>query len=353
MNYWGRQTYFRRRRLLLIALPLSFFLLFLLFFLLGGQDKESRPVLFSSKEPYLAYFSPQDSLYPWLVYLIGEARESVYAAFYKIELKEVSRALIEAHKRGVKVRVFTDEVTSWDKESQFRELNEFHLIKKDKDPESLMHHKFCLIDEEIVWTGSFNPTSKGSFKENNNVVVIKSTALATEFMKEFEKLWEGKPSSPTNFSPSQISLNEAQAKAYFSLHDNPEEAIVRELEKAKESIHFALFTFTSSKIADVLIHKFAENVEVKGILEKDQDSSFSQYHPLKKLKMPVEQDGNFYFMHHKFFIIDKKIVITGSFNPTWRANYQNRENLLVIQSPHLAAQYEEEFYGLWKEAGKR
>lgn len=325
--------------------------LFSLFFLCGC-GKNLQPVVFPLKEPYLAYFSPKNSLYPHLVYLIREARESVYAAFYKIELKEVSRALIEAHERGVEVRVFTDDLTSYDKGSQFSELNEFHLIKKDKDPESLMHHKFCLIDEEIVWTGSFNPTSKGSFKENNNVVIIKSRALAAEFMKEFEKLWEGKPSSSTNFSHSQISLNGAQAEAYFSLHDNPEEAIVRELEKAKESIHFALFTFTSPEIAHALIHKFAENVEVKGIMEKEQDSSFSRYRSLKKLRMPVEQDGNFYFMHHKFFIIDKKIVITGSFNPTWRANYQNRENLLIIQSSSLAAQYEEEFTRLWKEAVK-
>jgi len=257
----------------------------------------------------------------------------------------------------VKVRVFTDEVTSWDKESQFGSLDKFGLIRKDKDPESLMHRKFCLIDEEIVWTGSFNPTRRGSCKENNNVVVIKSSSLAAEFMKEFERLWkgeeeeEGEPSF-LDFSYSPIPLNGAHVEVYFSLHDNPQEAIIRELKKAEESIHFALFTFTSPEIADALTHKFAENVEVKGIMEKEQDSSFSQYHPLKKLKIPVEQDGNFYFMHHKFFIIDKKIVITGSFNPTWRANYQNRENLLVIQSPCLAAQYEEEFQRLWEEAVK-
>ncbi len=346
------QSHGWRKRFLLIF----FLFLFPLFFLCGCGER-LQPVVFSPKEPYLAYFSPQDSLYPHLVYLIREAKESISAAFYKIELEEVSRALIEAHKRGVKVRVFTDDATSWGKESQFGFLNEFGLIRKDKDPESLMHHKFCLIDEEIVWTGSFNPTSRGSCKENNNVVVIKSSSLAAEFMKEFEKLWkgeQGEEGEPSSLDPSYspISLNGAEVQVYFSLADNPQEAIIRELKKAKESIHFALFTFTSPEIADALTHKFAENVEVKGIMEKEQDSSFSQYHPLKKLKMPVKADGNFYFMHHKFFIIDERVVITGSFNPTWRANYQNRENLLIIQSPHLAAQYEEEFQRLWKEAVK-
>jgi len=65
----------------------------------------------------------------------------------------VSGALIEAHERGVKVRVFTDNLTSRDKKSQFENLNEFSFIKTDEDPESLMHHKFCVIDEEIVVNG--------------------------------------------------------------------------------------------------------------------------------------------------------------------------------------------------------
>jgi len=83
-------------------------------------------------------------------------------------------------------------------------------------------------------------------------------------------------------------------------------------------------------------------------MEKDQDSFFSQYHPLKKLKMEVRWDKNFYLMHHKFFIIDEEVVITGSFNPTRHANYENREDLLIIHSPLLAKRYENEFQGMWK-----
>jgi len=258
--------------------------------------------------------------------------------------------LIEAHKRGVRVRVFTDDLTSREKESQFDYFNKFHLIRTDKAPESFMHHKFCVIDEKIIWTGSFNPTSAGAFKENNNVVVIRAPSLASQFIKEFEKLWEGK-SELSDFPCFHILSDGTRLKVCFSLCDNLEEAIVEELGKAKKNIHFALFTFTSKRIAQILIDKFAENLEIKGILEKDQDSLFSQYHSLKRLKIPVRWDRNFYFMHHKFFIIDKKVVITGSFNPTWHANYQNRENLLIIYNSSLASQYEEEFNKLWKKSG--
>ncbi len=330
-----------------------YFLCFLLLFfpLLFSSDcrPKNKPPFFSSQQPYYAYFSPQDSLYAHLVRLIQEAEKSIYAAFYKLELKEVSDALLEAHKRGVEVKIFADDTASRGEESRLDSLKNFFPVKTDKDPGSFMHHKFCVIDGKIVWTGSFNPTYSGSSRENNNAVVIMSSLVAAQFIKEFERLWGGESLSPS-LTPSSVSL-ENGIKVYFSLHHNPEEAIIQSLEKAKESIYFALFTFTSQEIAQAIIHKFAENLEIRGILEKYQDGPFSRYDSLKRLRVPIRWDRNFYFMHHKFFIIDQKIVITGSFNPTWSANYRNRENLIVIYSPSLASQYEEEFNRLWKESG--
>lgn len=343
----------QRRQFKLVKKRVKQFLFLILFFLfllcLAGCGKESKPIFLSSQQSCSVYFSPQDLLYPHLIYLFQEARESIYAAFYKIELKEILEALVKAHKRGVKVKIFTDDLTFKDKGSQFNYFDKFHLVRTDKAPESFMHHKFCVIDEKIIWTGSFNPTPAGSFKENNNVVIIRAPSLAVQFIKEFKRLWEGKP-EVSDFPRFYVLSDGTRLKVYFSLCDNLEEAIIEELEKAEKSIHFALFTFTSKKIAQTLIDKFAENLEIKGILEKDQDSLFSQYYSLKRLKIPVRWDRNFYFMHHKFFIIDKKVVITGSFNPTWHANYQNRENLLIIYNFSLAGQYEKEFNKLWRKS---
>ncbi len=327
---------------------LCFLLLFFPLLFSSSCCPKNKPPFFSSQQPYYAYFSPQDPLYTHLVRLIQEAEKSIYAAFYKLELKEVSDALLEAHKRGVKVKIFADDTASRGEKSRLDSLNKFFPVKTDKDPTSFMHHKFCVIDEKIVWTGSFNPTYSGSSRENNNIVVVMSSLLAAQFIKEFERLWEEESLSP-GLTPSSVSL-ENGIKVYFSLHDDPEEAILQCLEKAKESIYFALFTFTSERIAQAIIDKFAENIEIKGILEKYQGGPFSRYDSLKRLRVPVRWDRNFYFMHHKFFIIDQKIVITGSFNPTWSANYRNRENLIVIYSPSLASQYEEEFNRLWKES---
>ena len=54
-------------------------------------------------------------------------------------------------------------------------------------------------------------------------------------------------------------------------------------------------------------------------------------------------DNNSYSMHHKVFIIDDKIVITGSYNPTKSGTSKNDENVLVIYSSEVAEKYLEEF----------
>jgi phosphatidylserine/phosphatidylglycerophosphate/cardiolipin synthase-like enzyme len=342
MNFWKVPNKCVVGRRLALAFVLILIILF------SGCGQESDPVIFPSGEVFVAYFSPQDPLYPHLIYLIDEAKESIYAAFYKIELKKLSRALVGAHQRGVKVKIFTDDLTSQDQESEYGYLAKFGLIKKDSDPESFMHHKFCVIDEKIVWTGSFNPTRSGAYRENNNAVVIKSSRVAANFIQEFKRLWQEKPSSSRLPFPP-LKLSHSLIESYFSSQDNLEEVIIRVLREAKVSICFALFAFTSKKIAQVLIHKYAENLEVRGIMERDQNGPFSQYRSLKRLRTRIIWDRNFYFMHHKFFVVDDSLIITGSFNPTWHATYQNRENLIIIHSPSLAKLYRAEFDRLWKD----
>ena len=48
-------------------------------------------------------------------------------------------------------------------------------------------------------------------------------------------------------------------------------------------------------------------------------------------------------MHHKVFIIDNKIVVTGSYNPTKNGNEHNDENMLIMHDAMLAEKYVAEF----------
>ena len=52
----------------------------------------------------------------------------------------------------------------------------------------------------------------------------------------------------------------------------------------------------------------------------------------------------------QFAVIDRKTVITGSFNWSPSAAHQNDEVLLVIRSPQVAAHFSREMDRLWRSA---
>ena len=65
--------------------------------------------------------------------------------------------------------------------------------------------------------------------------------------------------------------------------------------------------------------------------------------------VPVKTDDNAqYHMHHKFVIIDSKVLLTGSFNWTVQAVKNNNENVLMLYNIDIANEYTNEFNRLWK-----
>ena len=67
--------------------------------------------------------------------------------------------------------------------------------------EGLMHNKFVIIDRQEVWTGSMNFTINGAYRNNNNLVRVRSSMLAQNYLMEFEEMFEDDlfgPGSPAN-----------------------------------------------------------------------------------------------------------------------------------------------------------
>jgi phosphatidylserine/phosphatidylglycerophosphate/cardiolipin synthase-like enzyme len=78
----------------------------------------------------------------------------------------------------------------------------------------------------------------------------------------------------------------------------------------------------------------------------------TEFTPFHNAGLPVYLDGNPGQMHHKVFIIDQKIVITGSYNFSFSAETQNDENVVIFFDPQIAAQYLAEFRRVEVEAQK-
>ncbi len=54
------------------------------------------------------------------------------------------------------------------------------------------------------------------------------------------------------------------------------------------------------------------------------------------------------YMHHKFAVVDGRLLITGSLNWTLTAVQSNMENVLVTEEPDLVQPFIKEFHRLWE-----
>ena len=145
---------------------------------------------------------------------------------------------------------------------------------------------------------------------------------------------------------------------YFSPNGGAKQAILRQINSAKESIDIAMFAFTSREIGQAVLDAHRRGIKIRIILDQKQaEEKFSRYPIFLQEGIPVKLlpvSGKKFvkgLMHNKFAIVDKQVVITGSYNWTASAEEINYENLLIIKSHELAKRYEEYFDSMWKKAG--
>jgi len=144
----------------------------------------------------------------------------------------------------------------------------------------------------------------------------------------------------TRDTSSQDKPNTSNWEVYFSPHGGATEAIMRELNKAKNTVLVQAYSFTSYRIAKALLDAHKRGVKVEAILDKSHKTDqYSSATFLYNQGIPVKIDAQHAIAHNKVMIIDGETVITGSFNFTKAAEENNAENLLVIKDRILAERY--------------
>jgi phosphatidylserine/phosphatidylglycerophosphate/cardiolipin synthase-like enzyme len=313
---------------------MKFIFLFIILFLTSCSNLEEAAVQTVVKDSgdISVYFCPSDDCAGKLVDFIDSAEESVYCALFDIGLESVGDKLLEKASE-IEVKVITDNDY----------LKKFNHDFVKADGWGLMHNKFCVIDKTKLFTGSMNPTDNGAFKNNNNILFIDSSVLAGNYLAEFEEMWNGAFKKGEMVLNPAIQIGNIVVENYFCPEDYCAERVKEELMAASESIHFMTFSFTHNGIANVLLLKNLEGVLVKGVFENR--GSGTEYSKFKVLsyQMDVVKDKNPNTMHHKVFIIDGKVVVTGSMNPSKGGDERNDENILIIHDAGIAEMFLEEF----------
>ncbi len=128
---------------------------------------------------------------------------------------------------------------------------------------------------------------------------------------------------------------------HFSPKGGCTEAIVAELRRARRQILVQAYSFTCPAIADALIAAKKRGVDVIILLDRaNEKETYSELKVLEEHGLIPWIDAHHAIAHNKIMIIDRRTVITGSFNFTRQAEHENAENLLILRHhPELAAAY--------------
>ncbi|MCB4412355.1 phosphatidylserine/phosphatidylglycerophosphate/cardiolipin synthase family protein [Synechococcus sp. MU1611] len=379
-----------------------------------------------------------DDMEAWLIAAINAAHEEVLLAVQELSLPKVAQALIAAQQRGVHVAVVLENNYSqaWSEQrpsrlnqrdrQRWHQLNrladsngdgstspeeafrgdavallqaaQIPLLDDTEDGSSgsgLMHHKFLVIDQATVITGSANLTSSGlhgdagrpSSRGNvNHLLRFHSPELALVFRKEFTQMWGDGPGGEQDSrfglqkakeGMQTVQISDTQVDVLFSPHPKRDanhglNLLAKRLKAAKKSLDMALFVFSAQQLTNVLREKVEQGVEIRLVADPGFASRpFSEVLDLLGVTLPdhtckVEADNQPLEqalqgvgtprvarsdkLHHKFAVIDNRKVITGSFNWSPSAAHTNDETLLVIHSPKLAAHFTREMNRMWRSA---
>jgi len=286
--------------------PIASVLLSVIFFLASCSQvpQESGP-------PIEVHFCPREDCAQLLASFINGSAD---CALYDVSRQVVKDALQEA-------RVVTEQ------------RNRHHLpVARAPLRPGLMHDKFCVKDG-AVWTGSYNPTNSSL---HNNIIVIHSKSLARNFGDEFEELWTGR--SDRKVRHPIVRYNNATVETRFCPEDGCERRVLDALSRANTSIRFALYSFTSDAISDLLVAKHRAGVRVSGLV--GTRNRWDEFDKLRGAGIAFVHNAS---IHDKVFIIDNRTVITGSYNPTGNGDGRNDENVVIISDEHISSTFCEEF----------
>lgn len=159
-----------------------------------------------------------------------------------------------------------------------------------------------------------------------------------------------------------LGADHAQCGCYVEVYfTNPldeevgqaESVIINAINSAQSSIAVAMYWFTDDEIGDAVVEA-SNSVKVRVLLDDGQDSRKQnrQWFKLDNAeKVEVKTEHVSGKLHHKFVVIDKKLVITGSYNWSEAANEDNFENVIFIRCPEITDAYLAEFNDIWNAIG--
>jgi phosphatidylserine/phosphatidylglycerophosphate/cardiolipin synthase-like enzyme len=131
-----------------------------------------------------------------------------------------------------------------------------------------------------------------------------------------------------------------------------EAEIGREIRRAGREICVAMFHFTSDRLVQALAERRRSGVPVRILLDALQTNEGfirklrGEGLEVRRVTPREKQDGRF---HHKYAVLDGRIVVTGSYNWTIQGDIANHENVLILRHESVAREYRDNFEKTWQD----
>lgn len=288
---------------------------------------------------------------------IDNAKQNIDITIYEINKNhEITKALQNAAKRGVKINVVTDNGNYKTRPETIEVIKTFAQKifddAKTKDSAKLMHNKFVIIDDNIVYTGSTNFTSTGLSGFNaNNSILIRSADVAKRYKQEFLNFSNHKYHTEKNKNNyNDLLIDNTKINTYFSPQDNIiNSKIIPEIKKSQKYIYIPTFIITHKQLSQELINAKKRGVDVKIILDAtNARNKYSTHTMLRQNQIKVKTENFAGKMHMKTVIIDDKTAFIGSMNFTKSGNLYNDENCIKIENPDIVKNIKISFLDIWE-----
>ncbi len=157
--------------------------------LFGPTSPRNTDCCFRLSGMYLEnYFAPEDSIARRIVSILNGARRSVKFAAFSFTDDDIGKAMIRAKRRGVEVVGVVEARSVKNRGSEYGRLKRAGVeVFKDGNP-YIMHNKYIIVDDSVVITGSYNFSRSARKRNDENVVIFFSPAVAQKYSRDFQRI---------------------------------------------------------------------------------------------------------------------------------------------------------------------
>lgn len=136
-------------------------------------------------------YAPDDAPLDRVVTLYQQAKHYIYVSVYGLTYPSAVEALVAAKKRGVDVRMLTDQERTQEvkQHSALRTLRLAGIPIRVNQHDGLMHLKQVVIDDEINTSGSMNHTTSGNRYNDERMDIITDRTTSVRAREQFLSMW--------------------------------------------------------------------------------------------------------------------------------------------------------------------